>query len=137
MNWKLNLFDPLELYLWIEGNGTFNAKGLDSFIKQVKMAKCGLSYAVVVIMEPQSSDFSRCLKSTLSQIFIMHRSELTTVLVHHLEIQYTNSNVKARCAHELLVSFELIICVASEVVIAAFVAATTAGHWDIIERMGR
>ncbi|GJX97566.1 hypothetical protein Tco_0353364 [Tanacetum coccineum] len=67
----------------------------------------------------------------------MHRSELTTVLVHHLEIQYRNSNVKARCAHEQLVSFELIICVAPEVVIAAFVAAAIAGHWDIIERMGR
>lgn len=39
----------------IEGDGTFNAEGLDSFIKQVKMAACGLSYAVVAIMGPQSS----------------------------------------------------------------------------------
>nr|GFA81943.1 hypothetical protein [Tanacetum cinerariifolium] len=39
----------------IEGNGTFTAKGLDSFIKQVKMDGCGLSYVVIAIMEPQSS----------------------------------------------------------------------------------
>ncbi|GJS71269.1 root hair defective 3-like protein isoform X1 [Tanacetum coccineum] len=39
----------------IEGDGTFNAEGLDNFIKQVKMAECGLSYAVVAIMGPQSS----------------------------------------------------------------------------------
>ncbi|KVH97948.1 Root hair defective 3 GTP-binding, partial [Cynara cardunculus var. scolymus] len=39
----------------IEGDGTFNGEGLDSFIKQVKMAECGLSYAVVSIMGPQSS----------------------------------------------------------------------------------
>ncbi|GJX13746.1 root hair defective 3-like protein, partial [Tanacetum coccineum] len=39
----------------IEGDGTFNVEGLDSFIKQVKMSECGLSYAVVAIMGPQSS----------------------------------------------------------------------------------
>ncbi|PWA80943.1 protein ROOT HAIR DEFECTIVE 3 [Artemisia annua] len=39
----------------IEGDGTFNGVGLDSFIKQVKLAECGLSYAVVAIMGPQSS----------------------------------------------------------------------------------
>nr|GEY45841.1 protein root hair defective 3-like [Tanacetum cinerariifolium] len=39
----------------IEGDGTFNGVGLDSFIKQVKLAECRLSYAVVAIMGPQSS----------------------------------------------------------------------------------
>nr|KAJ0210225.1 hypothetical protein LSAT_V11C400194890 [Lactuca sativa] len=46
----------------IDGDGTFNAAGLDNFIKQVKLAECGLSYAVVAIMGPQSSGIwiARC-----------------------------------------------------------------------------
>ncbi|GJW89706.1 root hair defective 3-like protein [Tanacetum coccineum] len=47
----------------IEGDGTFNAEGLDNFIKQVKMAKCGLSYTVVAIMGPQSSGKSTLLNN--------------------------------------------------------------------------
>ncbi|PWA59660.1 RHD3/Sey1, P-loop containing nucleoside triphosphate hydrolase [Artemisia annua] len=47
----------------IEGDGTFNAEGLDNFIKQVKMAECGLSYAVVAIMGPQSSGKSTLLNN--------------------------------------------------------------------------
>ena len=39
----------------IDGDGTFNVTGLDKFIKEVKMGECGLSYAVVSIMGPQSS----------------------------------------------------------------------------------
>lgn len=42
----------------IEGDGTFNGEGLDNFIKEVKLAECGLSYAVVAIMGPQSSGMS-------------------------------------------------------------------------------
>ncbi|KAK9066181.1 hypothetical protein SSX86_013502 [Deinandra increscens subsp. villosa] len=45
----------------IEGDGTFNRAGLDNFIKQVKMGECGLSYAVVAIMGPQSSGKSTLL----------------------------------------------------------------------------
>ncbi|KAM0041212.1 putative P-loop containing nucleoside triphosphate hydrolase [Helianthus debilis subsp. tardiflorus] len=45
----------------IEGDGTFNAVGLDNFIKQVKLGECGLSYAVVAIMGPQSSGKSTLL----------------------------------------------------------------------------
>ncbi|KAK1434208.1 hypothetical protein QVD17_11127 [Tagetes erecta] len=45
----------------IEGDGTFNAVGLDNFIKQVKLRECGLSYAVVAIMGPQSSGKSTLL----------------------------------------------------------------------------
>ncbi|CAH1422770.1 unnamed protein product [Lactuca virosa] len=47
----------------IEGDGTFNAVGLDNFIKQVKLAECGLSYAVVAIMGPQSSGKSTLLNN--------------------------------------------------------------------------
>ncbi|XP_047173384.1 protein ROOT HAIR DEFECTIVE 3 homolog 2 [Vigna umbellata] len=44
----------------IDGDGEFNVAGLDNFIKTVNLASCGLSYAVVAIMGPQSSG-----KSTL------------------------------------------------------------------------
>lgn len=39
----------------IDGDGAFNVDGIDSFIKDVKLGECGLSYAVVSIMGPQSS----------------------------------------------------------------------------------
>ncbi|KAK7850241.1 protein root hair defective 3 like protein 2 [Quercus suber] len=39
----------------IDGNGNFNVEGLDNFMKKVKLIDCGLSYAIVAIMGPQSS----------------------------------------------------------------------------------
>ncbi|KAI8544599.1 hypothetical protein RHMOL_Rhmol08G0309500 [Rhododendron molle] len=45
----------------IEGDGTFNVNGIESFMKEVKLAECGLSYAVVSIMGPQSSGKSTLL----------------------------------------------------------------------------
>ena len=39
----------------IDGDGTFNVSGIDTFMKEVKLAERGLSYAVVSIMGPQSS----------------------------------------------------------------------------------
>ncbi|XP_051115883.1 protein ROOT HAIR DEFECTIVE 3-like [Andrographis paniculata] len=45
----------------IDGDGTFNVAGIDNFIKEVKLAECGLSYAVVAIMGPQSSGKSTLL----------------------------------------------------------------------------
>ncbi|KAL5579496.1 hypothetical protein UlMin_011938 [Ulmus minor] len=45
----------------IDGDGGFNVTGIDSFIKEVKLADCGLSYAVVSIMGPQSSGKSTLL----------------------------------------------------------------------------
>ncbi|KAL1551659.1 protein ROOT HAIR DEFECTIVE 3 1-like [Salvia divinorum] len=44
----------------IDGDGNFNVEGVDHFMKEVKLSECGLSYAVVAIMGPQSSG-----KSTL------------------------------------------------------------------------
>ncbi|KAI9197925.1 hypothetical protein LWI28_006806 [Acer negundo] len=44
----------------IDGDGKFNVAGLDNFVRTTKLAHCGLSYAVVAIMGPQSSG-----KSTL------------------------------------------------------------------------
>ncbi|CAK7336936.1 unnamed protein product [Dovyalis caffra] len=44
----------------IDANGEFNVEGLDNFAKITKLSQCGLSYAVVAIMGPQSSG-----KSTL------------------------------------------------------------------------
>ncbi|MCD7468473.1 hypothetical protein HAX54_006688 [Datura stramonium] len=45
----------------IDGNGEFNLKGLENFTSSVKLACCGLSYAVVAIMGPQSSGKSTLL----------------------------------------------------------------------------
>lgn len=45
----------------IDGDGVFNVTGIDSFIKEVKLGECGLSYAVVSIMGPQSSGKSTLL----------------------------------------------------------------------------
>ncbi|XP_041028943.1 protein ROOT HAIR DEFECTIVE 3 homolog 2-like isoform X2 [Juglans microcarpa x Juglans regia] len=44
----------------IDAKGQFNAEGLQNFMNKVKLTDCGLSYAVVSIMGPQSSG-----KSTL------------------------------------------------------------------------
>ncbi|KAK4726515.1 hypothetical protein R3W88_031432 [Solanum pinnatisectum] len=45
----------------IDGDGVFNVTGVESFIKEVKLAECGLSYAIVSIMGPQSSGKSTLL----------------------------------------------------------------------------
>ncbi|CAN0878019.1 Protein ROOT HAIR DEFECTIVE 3 homolog 1 [Linum grandiflorum] len=45
----------------IDGDGEFNVSGIDNFIKEVKLTECGISYAVVSIMGPQSSGKSTLL----------------------------------------------------------------------------
>ncbi|KAL0010100.1 hypothetical protein SO802_005208 [Lithocarpus litseifolius] len=45
----------------IDGDGVFNATGIDKLIKEIRLAECGLSYAVVSIMGPQSSGKSTLL----------------------------------------------------------------------------
>ncbi|KDP33110.1 hypothetical protein JCGZ_13554 [Jatropha curcas] len=45
----------------IDGDGVFNVAGLDNFIRTTKLSDCGLSYAVVAIMGPQSSGKSTLL----------------------------------------------------------------------------
>ncbi|KAF4399263.1 hypothetical protein G4B88_022346 [Cannabis sativa] len=50
----------------IDGDGVFNVTGIDSFIKGVKLAECGLSYAVVSIMGPQSSGFATISETVFS-----------------------------------------------------------------------
>uniref|UniRef100_A0A6N2N2C5 GB1/RHD3-type G domain-containing protein n=1 Tax=Salix viminalis TaxID=40686 RepID=A0A6N2N2C5_SALVM len=45
----------------IDGDGTFNDTGLEQLIKEVKLGQCGLSYAIVSIMGPQSSGKSTLL----------------------------------------------------------------------------
>ncbi|XP_078172193.1 protein ROOT HAIR DEFECTIVE 3 homolog 2-like [Carex rostrata] len=45
----------------IDGDGEFNVEGLEQFIKGIRLADCGLSYAVVAIMGPQSSGKSTLL----------------------------------------------------------------------------
>ncbi|XP_059459262.1 protein ROOT HAIR DEFECTIVE 3-like [Corylus avellana] len=45
----------------IDGDGVFNVDGIDNFIKEVRLGECGLSYAIVSIMGPQSSGKSTLL----------------------------------------------------------------------------
>lgn len=45
----------------IDANGNFNVEGLDNFMEKVKLINCGLSYAIVAIMGPQSSGKSTLL----------------------------------------------------------------------------
>eukprot|EP01018_Ginkgo_biloba_P021580 Gb_39091 [translate_table: standard] len=47
----------------IDGEGSYNADDLEGFMKAVKLAECGLSYAVVSIMGPQSSGKSTLLNN--------------------------------------------------------------------------
>ncbi|KAL1293155.1 hypothetical protein HN51_053781 [Arachis hypogaea] len=47
----------------IDGDGTFNVAGIETFMKEVKFSECGLSYAVVSIMGPQSSGKSTLLNN--------------------------------------------------------------------------
>ena len=47
----------------IDGDGVVNVSGLDHFMKEVKLGECGLSYAVVSIMGPQSTGMGFLLSS--------------------------------------------------------------------------
>ncbi|XP_010262124.1 PREDICTED: protein ROOT HAIR DEFECTIVE 3-like [Nelumbo nucifera] len=53
----------------IDGDGTFNISGLDNFTKEVNLRECGLSYAVVSIMGPQSSGKSTLLNNLFGTNF--------------------------------------------------------------------
>jgi len=45
----------------IDGDGVFNVSELENFMKEARLGECGLSYAVVPIMGPQSSGKSTLL----------------------------------------------------------------------------
>ncbi|KAB1218429.1 hypothetical protein CJ030_MR3G026309 [Morella rubra] len=53
----------------IDGDGVFNATGIENFTKEVRLGECGLSYAVVSIMGPQSSGKSTLLNHLFSTNF--------------------------------------------------------------------
>ncbi|KAH9611043.1 hypothetical protein KSS87_006919 [Heliosperma pusillum] len=53
----------------IDGDGEFNVTGIDKFLKGVKLAECGLSYAIVSIMGPQSSGKSTLLNNLFGTNF--------------------------------------------------------------------
>lgn len=54
----------------VDGKGVFNAKGLEEFVNSVKLKECGLSYAVVAIMGPQSSGKSTLLNHLFHTKFV-------------------------------------------------------------------
>ncbi|XP_048331744.2 protein ROOT HAIR DEFECTIVE 3 [Ziziphus jujuba] len=53
----------------IDGDGAFNISGIENFIKEIKLGECGLSYAVVSIMGPQSSGKSTLLNHLFGTSF--------------------------------------------------------------------
>ncbi|XP_042417729.1 protein ROOT HAIR DEFECTIVE 3-like isoform X1 [Zingiber officinale] len=53
----------------IDGEGEFNDAGVDHFMKTTRLAECGLSYAVVSIMGPQSSGKSTLLNNLFKTDF--------------------------------------------------------------------
>ncbi|KAL1217627.1 ROOT HAIR DEFECTIVE 3-like protein 1 [Cardamine amara subsp. amara] len=54
----------------IDGDGIYNVDSIDHFIKDVKLGECGLSYAVVSIMGPQSSGKSTLLNHLFGTNFV-------------------------------------------------------------------
>lgn len=60
----------------IDGDGAFNAPGLDDFAKAVKLAESGVSYAVVSIMGPQSSG----MLVALSRLFCTNNLKMYSYL---------------------------------------------------------
>ncbi|RVW51979.1 Protein ROOT HAIR defective 3-like 1 [Vitis vinifera] len=82
----------------IDGDGMFNVHGLENFMKEVKLAECGLSYAVVSIMGPQSSG-----KSTLlNHLFGTNFREMDAFRGRHVIMIVSSQTTKgiwlARCA---------------------------------------
>jgi GTPase SAR1 family protein len=54
----------------VDGKGVFNAKGLEEFVRSIRLSECGLSYAVVAIMGPQSSGKSTLLNHLFDTRFV-------------------------------------------------------------------
>ncbi|KAF9685133.1 hypothetical protein SADUNF_Sadunf03G0022700 [Salix dunnii] len=82
----------------IDGDGTFNDTGLEQLIKEVKLGECGLSYAIVSIMGPQSSG-----KSTLlNHLFGTNFREMDAFKGRHVPFIFRSQTTKgiwlARCA---------------------------------------
>nr|CAN63206.1 hypothetical protein VITISV_010618 [Vitis vinifera] len=60
----------------IDGDGMFNVHGLENFMKEVKLAECGLSYAVVSIMGPQSSGSNSFRSQTTKGIWLARCADI-------------------------------------------------------------
>uniref|UniRef100_M4EF29 GB1/RHD3-type G domain-containing protein n=1 Tax=Brassica campestris TaxID=3711 RepID=M4EF29_BRACM len=91
---KLRILDAACSTQLIDGDGTFNVTGVDHFIKEVKLEECGLSYAVVSIMGPQSSG-----KSTLlNHLFGTNFREMDAFSGRHVLLFTTKGIWIARCA---------------------------------------
>ncbi|XP_051119212.1 protein ROOT HAIR DEFECTIVE 3-like [Andrographis paniculata] len=65
----MDVKDPCCSTHLIDGDGTFNVVGVENFMKEVRLGECGLSYAVVAIMGPQSSGKSTLLNNLFGTNF--------------------------------------------------------------------
>ncbi|KAI9092009.1 hypothetical protein K1719_027944 [Acacia pycnantha] len=80
----------------IDGDGVFNVAGLDAFMKKAKVADCGLSYTVVAIMGPQSSELCM-LSASMSTPWVMI-GDFNDVLAFSERIGGTGANyARIRC----------------------------------------
>lgn len=64
----------------IDGDGVFNVSGIEHFMKTMKLVECGLSYAVVSIMGPQSSGIAYEFLELLLSVFFFSLSYCFLVL---------------------------------------------------------
>ncbi|KAG4948002.1 hypothetical protein JHK82_041177 [Glycine max] len=73
----------------IDGDGAFNVAGIENFMKEVKLSECGLSYAVVSIMGPQSSGKSTLLNSlfctNFTEMDAFKGRHVSTTPIHSLQ----------------------------------------------------
>jgi len=72
----------------IDGDGSFNVTGLEKFMKEVKLGECGLSYAVVSIMGPQSSGMYFFRLSLRTLLTGKKNLFLHTVLLNMIAVLY-------------------------------------------------
>ncbi|KAG6529892.1 hypothetical protein ZIOFF_012107 [Zingiber officinale] len=81
----------------IDGDGVFNVTSLEHFMKSVKLAEHGLSYAVVSIMGPQSSDDTAFEKQ--SALFALAVSDI--ILINILRLRDWRRRVRF-CSDQIL-----------------------------------
>ncbi|GLU22410.1 hypothetical protein SLE2022_384880 [Rubroshorea leprosula] len=91
--------NPGNFPMLIDGDGGFNDAGIEQFIKEVKLAECGLSYAIVSIMGPQSSAFAIYSVFTLLSMIVTGKS---TLLNNLFGTNFREMDAfRGRCCHNI------------------------------------
>lgn len=80
----------------IDGDGVFNVTGIENFMKEVNLRECGLSYAVVSIMGPQSSGMPSHSLSLSVCLYLRSSRPKIHSLQWHKRPELTKSSFKLR-----------------------------------------